>query len=391
MSSTSNSAIKKEFVVSRSLVVPVVQDILAVPENTVGSIVYNIATQGIAISNGSGWASSTAPAATPTVRGLVFGSTSTTSTTVCLGNGTGTATNGNVFVGWRAGFNNIGVQTGLTFVGYLSGSSSQNVTNKTIVGSSSGINANSGQNSTGVGTFCLNGTAAQAANNCAVGLASQSSNNDGENCSIGNNTLGVSGGSQTNNIAIGFSVLGASGNSNGVINIGAGAGGVSWNPNLSTNVVFIGNSNTLSSNITNVIALGWGTYSGSEANNTFVVADGITQWRSSGLSVSASANTLQFAPATGLITQAASSKRFKENIRKLERKETSDILDMKVCTYDIYGKKDHGIIAEDIPEKYVTFDPEGRRNGVKMLRIIMAMLAEIQVLRGEILEQRYFV
>ncbi|AMQ10521.1 hypothetical protein [Brazilian marseillevirus] len=385
MSSTSNSVIKKEFVVSRNLVVPIVQNIAAVPEPTFGSIVYNLATSGLVISNGVSWASPTASAATPTVRGTVFGSTSSvTGTTTSYGNLAGSAPGGNVFVGWRAGFNNVGAQTGLTFVGHLTGSTSQNVTNKTIVGRSSGINANAQQNSCGVGTFCIS-SGTSGSDNCAVGLGSSSAVTGSGNCAIGNTTVGgITGAIYNNTVGVGFFALANSTNSSGIVNIGSAQGSVFWNPGTSADVIYLGNGTSLSSNITNVIALGMGSFTGAVANNTLVVENNISQWRSLGLSVAASANVLQFDPVTGLITQAASSRRFKKNIQDPKEDESSDVLDMKVCTYEIDGAVDHGIISEDVPEKYVTFDAEGRRNGVKLLRIIMSILAEIQVLKKEL-------
>ncbi|AQM72994.1 hypothetical protein B1750_gp013 [Noumeavirus] len=384
MSSTSNSTIKKEYVVSRNLVVPIVQNIAAVPEPTFGSIVYNLATSGLVISNGVTWATPTASAATPTARGIVFASTSTTiGTTTSYGNLAGSAPGGNVFLGWRAGFNNVGAQTGLTFVGHLSGSVSQNVTNKTVVGRSSGINANSQQNSCGVGTFCLSGSS--GSDNCATGLGSNSIGTGSGNCGIGATTVGGLTSQHNNDTGVGFFTLAGGTSSSGIVNVGTAQGSVYWNPGTSVDVVYLGNNTSLSSNITNVVALGMGSFTGAVANNTLVVENNVSQWRSLGLTVAASANILQFDPVTGLITQAASSKRFKQKIRPLPEKHTEDIFRMKVKTYEISGQVDHGVISEEVPEKYATFDNEGRRNGVKLLPIIMSILSEIQKLRKEIL------
>ncbi|AGV01396.1 hypothetical protein C8_47 [Cannes 8 virus] len=381
MSSTTNSVIKKEFVVSRNLVVPIYQSIAAAPEPIVGSIAYNAATQGLISSNGLTWSSPSASAATPTTAGLVFGITSTSpTTTTSYGNGSGAAPNGNVFAGWRAGFNNNGAQTGLTIVGHLAASQTQTVSNKTVVGRSAGLIGTAQQNSTGVGSSTLL-TGASGSNNCAVGQNSQGVGIGSGNCSMGSNALGSGPGSNSNNtVGIGYFVMSTNVTPSGVINVGAASGAVFWNPGNSVDVVYFGNGTSLSSNITNVIAIGRGNFSGVTANNTFVVADGITQWRSLGLSVSASANVLQFDPVTGLITQAASSRRFKENIQEPKKEESSDILAMKIQTYEIDGKTDHGAISEEIPEKYTTSDSQGRRNGVKMLRVIMSLLSEIQVL-----------
>ncbi|ALH06709.1 hypothetical protein PMV_011 [Port-miou virus] len=392
MSSTTNSVIKKEFVVSRNLVIPVYKNIASVPEPVVGSIAYNNATQGLLVSNGLTWSTATASAATPTARGTVFAQTSIfPTTTVSYGNLSGTAPSGNTFIGWRSGFTTTGAQTGLTFLGYLSGGSNQTVTNKTMIGRSAGTAANAQQNSTGFGSFVLSG-GATGLNNSAAGFGSQSANVGSGNASIGASSLGVLAGSQFNNsVAIGYFSLAGATTPSGIVNIGAGAGGVFWNAGTSSDVVYLGQGSTLTSNITNVIALGFGSFAGAPvANNTLVISNGITQWRSIGLGVSASANILQFDPVTGLITQAASSKRFKQNIHELPQDFTSDIFGMKVKTYEIGQQVDHGVISEEVPEKYATFDSEGRRNGVKLLRIIMSILSEIQKLREEIseLEQR---
>lgn len=392
MSSTANSVIKKEFVVSKNLVIPIYKNIASAPEPVIGSVAYNNATQGILVSNGLTWSTATASAATPTSRGTVFAQTSISpTTTVSYGNLSGTAPSGNTFIGWRSGFTTVGAQTGLTFFGYLSGSTNQTVTNKTMIGRSAGVAANAQQNSVGVGAFVLQG-GATGSNNCAAGLGSQTVNVGSGNASMGNSTLGTLAGSQFNNsVAIGYFALAGATTPSGIVNVGAAPGGVFWNAGTSTDVVYLGQGNTLSTNITNVIALGSGTFAGAAvANNTFVISDSITQWRSIGLGVSASANILQFNPVTGLITQAASSKRFKQNIRPLPENYTADIFEMKVKTYEIGEQVDHGVISEETPEKYVTFDIEGRRNGVKLLPIIMSILSEIQKLREEIvaLEQR---
>ncbi|BAU80334.1 hypothetical protein A9K97_gp017 [Tokyovirus A1] len=385
MSSTSNSTIKKEFVVSRNLVIPVYKNLAAAPEPVVGSIAYNAATQGVISSNGLSWSSPSASAATPTARGIVFGLTSVSpTTTTSYGNGSGTAPSGNIFVGWRSGFSNNGAQTGITAVGHLSCSQAQTVTNKTMVGRSAGNQGAAQQNSTGVGSTVFT-SGASGSNNCAAGQSSQSVNVGSGNSSMGNASLGGTGAPTYNNsVGIGYLCLSGGTASSGIVNIGAAPGGAFWNPGSSTDVVFIGNGTSLSANITNVVALGRGNFSGVTANNTLAIADNVTQWRSLGLAASASANVLQFDPVTGLVTQAASSQKFKQNIQTPLEGESSDILDMKVCTYEIDGQTDHGVISEEIPEKYATFDVKGQRNGVKMLRVIMSLLSEIQVLNEQL-------
>ncbi|AEA07279.1 conserved hypothetical protein [Lausannevirus] len=386
MSSTINSVIKKEFVVSKRLFIPTYQNIASAPIPTKGSLAFDRAAQSIVVSNGINWQAPAASNATVTSRGIVYGTTSNTPSTVTgygylCGPGTGTC----VYVGTNAGEFNIGAQTGLTFVGNFAGRVLQASTNKVMVGRGAGINdAGAQQNSVGIGSVAL-GNAITGTDNVAVGTQSQSVGRGSGNCSLGIQSLAsqaLTTATYNNCIAIGYTRLqSATTLSSGLIAIGTGA---IWNPGATaTDVVYIGNGTTIPANATNIVAFGSGTFAGAVVpNNTFAVADDITQLRSFGLSVSASANILQFDPVTGLVTQAASSRRFKDNIRELEP--FPSLLETRVCTYDIDDGKDHGIIAEEVPEDYASFDIEGQRNGVKFSRIIMYLLSEIQRLAKEV-------
>ncbi|AMQ10547.1 hypothetical protein [Brazilian marseillevirus] len=382
MSSTSNSVIKREFVVSRNLVVPILKDASAATISTPGSIAFDDATQTLVASGGTSWSAPTASAATPTVRGTVLGTTPNVSNaTVGIGNGIGSGTGTNTFLGIRTGTGNGSGQTSLTAIGESAMMNAQNVLNKTVVGKNSGIASNTGANSTCVGHSAMSSMAVGSSNSCAVGTQAQQATTGSGNCSIGDSTMTPDPTSNSNNsIAIGHSRLTTAieTTATNVINIGSGT---AWSPGAagSTGVTFIGNGGTLTNNTTGTFALGSGGFTGTTPAQTFAVSDNITQWRSLGLAVSASANVLQFDPVTGLITQAASSKRFKENIR--EEDFSSDILDLKVCSYEIGGKTDHGVIAEEVPETFATFDKDGQRNGVKHLLFTMAILSEIQKLR----------
>nr|WNL49590.1 peptidase [Marseillevirus sp.] len=378
-----NSSIKREFSVSRDLYVPVYRSAASVPQPSTGSIAYDNSTQATILSNGISWyspASSSAPGSL----GAVYGTTSATDPSATgLGYQCGTAAGENVFVGTGAGQNMTGTQTGLTFVGVDAGNLSQSVNNKTIVGRSAGVSSTQ-QNGTGVGRSVLGvGTGSGCV---AIGDFSQNANTGSRSCSIGTNTLGIALGPVYNDcVAIGYERLQSTQTGTGLINIGSSM--TPWDSGTSTNVIYIGGGSTLSSNITNVIALGSGTFAGAAvANNTFAVADDITQWRSLGLTVSASANVLQFDPVTGLITQAASSRRFKQDIEDADERVPS-LANAKVCTYKIDGSTEHGVIAEDIPEFYACSDKEGI-NGVMMTRIIMALLCEVQKLKKEITEEK---
>nr|QZX43947.1 hypothetical protein MarQu_365 [Marseillevirus sp.]WNL50547.1 hypothetical protein MarDSR_508 [Marseillevirus sp.] len=388
MSSTINSVIKKEFVVSKKLFIPVYQNIASAPVPTKGSLAFDKTTQSIIVSNGINWQSPSASNATPASRGIVYGTTSSVAGTVTgygylCGSGTGTC----VYVGANAGEFNVGVQTGLTFVGNFAGRVLQAATNKVMIGGGAGQNdAGLQQNSVGIGYLALV-TANTGTDNVAIGTQSQSVGRGSGNCSIGVQSLGsqsLTTATYNNCVAIGYLRLQSPTTlSSGLVAIGNTN---IWNPGATaTDIVYIGNGTTIPANATNIVAFGSGTFAGAVVpNNTFAVADNITQLRSFGLSVSASANILQFDPVTGLITQAASSKRFKENIRELEP--FPSLLETKVCTYDIDGGKDHGVIAEEVPEEYASFDIEGQRNGVKFSRIIMYLLSRVQSLQKEIEE-----
>ncbi|ALX27645.1 hypothetical protein GMAR_ORF271 [Golden Marseillevirus] len=190
-------------------------------------------------------------------------------------------------------------------------------------------------------------------------------------------------GPATNNVIIGFQAgrTGTTASSNIVI-------GTSACPNLGTctNCIVIGTSSNCQTAGTNRIVLGANTTG--TTNNELTISPTITQWRSFGLSVSASANTLQINPATGVITQAASSRRFKENIRDLEV-DTSKLHELSLHSYNYKsdGQEDYGLIAEDtfeiLPE-IVTLDSEGQPHGIKHLTLVMLLLAEVQRLRKEL-------
>ncbi|BAU80336.1 hypothetical protein A9K97_gp015 [Tokyovirus A1] len=386
MSSTSNSVIKKEFVVSKRLVVPVLANAAAATVATPGSIAFDNTTQSLVVSGGSSWVTPTAAAATPTVRGTVFGTTqSVSNASVGLGSNIGVGTGTNTFIGNRAGVGNAIGQTSLTGVGEQAFFSTQNVLNKTVVGKSGGISGSTGANSTGIGNSVFRIMTSGSNNNCAVGTEAQSTTTGSGNCSIGDLTMSpASTSNSTNSVAIGHSRLASvlTTTASSVINIGSGT---VWSPGTTGSIgaTFIGNGGTLTNNTTGTFALGSGGFAGTTPSQTFAVSDNITQWRSLGLAVSASANVLQFDPATGLITQAASSQRFKENIGDAEDF-SSDILELKVCSYEIDGQTDHGVIAEEVPEFFATFDAEGQRNGVKHLLFTMAILSEIQKLREQV-------
>lgn len=383
-----NNNLKKEFSVSKGLFIPVYRNIPSAPEPAIGGMAYDNSTRALLLSDGMTWYSPITPS-TPTIDGAVFGTTSENDpSSTGLGYLCGSAAGENVFVGYSAGLNNNGTQTGLTFVGTFAGGTLQNVSNKTFVGRSANsgpVSGNFQQNGTGVGRAVLNN--ATGSDGVAIGEQSQLANLGSRSCGIGTNTLGTALGPIYDDcVAIGYERLNVPQTCPGIVNIGSSM--TFWDPGTSSNVAYIGSGSTLSSNISNVVALGSGTFAGAAVpSNSFAVADDITQWRSLGLSVSASANILQFNPVTGLITQAASSRRFKEDIEDANEENVPSMIDAKVCTYKIDGEKEHGVIAEDIPEFYSCSDKEGI-NGVIMPRIIMALLCEVQKLRKDIAKEK---
>ncbi|AMQ10542.1 hypothetical protein [Brazilian marseillevirus] len=382
-----NTVLKKEFTVSKGLFVPVYRNIPTAPEPVIGGFAYDNSTQRLLLSDGSTWYSPGASPATSTGRGLVYGTTSSVDPSPTgIGYICGTAMGENVFLGNESGSLNNSNQTGLTFVGRSSGRPTQFGNNITLIGNSSGTGVGQQANTTGVGyavfanAVCQDGT--------SIGNFSQLANNGARSCGIGFRTFGVSLAPVYQDcVAIGVSRLTSPQICTGIINVGSSA--TEWSSGNSDDVIYIGNGTTLSSNIANVVAIGSGTFAGAAvANNTFAAADDITQWRSLGLSVSASANILQFDPVTGLITQAASSRRFKEDIQDITKDSIPSLEDAKVRTYEIDGDTDRGVISEDIPEFFATFDKEGQRNGVVFARFIMALLSEIQTLKKDLVIAR---
>lgn len=370
-----NNIIKKEFSVSKGLFIPVYRNIPSAPEPAIGGMAYDNSTQGLLLSEGISWYPPYVPS-TPTGRGTVFGTTSAAGPSATgFGNLCGTAAGENVFVGYRSGQQNFSSQTGLTYIGALSGIASQAGGNKTLIGISASVTFGLQSNGTGVGYAVFQNAGGN--NGVAVGTSSQLANGGSRGCSMGRNTLGTFFAPNYDDcIAIGNNRLQSPQSCVGVIDVGSSA--TEWPSGDSNNVVHIGTGVDLSSNINNVVALGSGTFAGAAVtNNTFAIADDITQWRSFGLSVSASANILQFDPVTGLITQAASSRRFKENIEDVKNAVIS-LESLKVRTYEINGETDRGIISEEVPEIFATFDSEGRRNGVVLARFVMALLGELQ-------------
>lgn len=52
--------------------------------------------------------------------------------------------------------------------------------------------------------------------------------------------------------------------------------------------------------------------------------------------------------------------------------------------YEIDGRTDHGVISEEVPEIFATFDERGDRNGANVLLFAVAILSEIQKLQEQV-------
>ncbi|AMQ10548.1 low complexity HA-like repeat protein [Brazilian marseillevirus] len=378
---TTNFETRRDLTVTKNFVVPVVPSLASTNIATPGSIVFDSSSGNLNISNGDAWSASGLPAATPSVRGLVFGVTdSNVGETTSLG-----------YLTNSAGF-------GSTFIGYASGNGAGGVNECTAVGHSSmsiagigpqcvavGVNAGraAGSQNISVGVNALNG--ATGSNNICFGLGAGQGMTGSGNIIYGASAGDGIVGNAVNNIVIGFQAGRTGTTASGNIVIGPNA-----SPSLgtTTNCISIGSAATCGTSGTGRIALG--TSASCTVDNEMTIAPTITQWRSLGLAAAAAANTLQINPATGIITQAASSRRFKQNIRDLEV-DTEKLYDLSLKTYDYKsdGKTDHGLIAEEAFEvlpDIVTLDAEDEPHGIKHLTLTMLLLAELQNLRAQVRE-----
>ncbi|BAU80331.1 low complexity HA-like repeat protein [Tokyovirus A1] len=378
---TTNFETRRDLTVSKNFVVPVVPSLAAANIATPGSIVFDKSTGNLNVSSGSGWSPSNLPIATPTVRGIVFGSTNTGSgSTTSLGYLSGTAASSSVFVGYSAGSSVAALITDCTAVGFSAMSTPGVLDRSTAVGASSGNIA--GLENTSVGANAASGSTGNS--NVCFGYNSGINMTGSENVIFGTQAAdgGISG-PFSDNVVVGFQAGRAATTASGNVVVGQAAC-----PNLGTctNCIVVGRAATAGTSGTNRIVLGASAVGATD--NELTIAPTITQWRSLGLSSAAAANTLQINPATGIITQAASSRRFKENIRDLEV-DTSKLYELALKTYEYKtdGREDYGLIAEDTHEilpEIVTLDAEGNPHGIKHLTLVMLLVAELQNLKKRV-------
>ncbi|ADB03833.1 hypothetical protein MAR_ORF045 [Marseillevirus marseillevirus] len=377
---TTNFETRRDLTVTKNFVVPVVPNLASANIATPGSIVFDKATGNLNVSSGSGWSPSNLPIATPTVRGIVYGSTPTgTGTSTSLGYLSGTAAANSLFLGYSAG-SGVGAVSDCTGVGYLAMTTAGILDRSTSVGANSGNIA--GFENTSAGANAASGSTGNS--NTIFGYNSGINMTGSENVIFGTQAAdgGISG-PFDDNVIVGFQAGRAATTASGNIVLGQAAC-----PNLGTctNCIVIGRAATCGTSGTNRIVLGASAVGATD--NEMTIAPTITQWRSLGLASAAAANTLQIDPATGIITQAASSQRFKENIRDLEV-DTSKIYDLALRTYNYKsdGREDYGLIAEDtydvLPE-IVTLDAEGNPHGIKHLTLVMLLVAELQRLKERV-------
>ncbi|BAU79911.1 hypothetical protein A9K97_gp440 [Tokyovirus A1] len=382
---TTNFETRRELVVSRKFIVPVVPNLASAILATPGAIVFDTSTGKLNVATGSSWSPGGVPIATPTSRGVVYGQTSTGAIgVVSLGYLTTTTTSFGTYVGYGAGASLGNLSVDCTAIGYRAMDVPASIARCVAIGANAG-NITGNQN---ISIGASSSSGATGDDNVVFGFASASGMTGSRNILMGTQVSdgGISG-PFNDNVVVGYRAARAATTASGNIVLGSGA-----SPNLGTcaNCIVLGTSATAGTSGTNRIVLGASAIG--TTDNELTIAPTITQWRSIGLSSAAAANTLQINPATGIITQAASSRRFKENIRDLSV-DTGKLHDLALKTYKYKtdGKEDYGLIAEDtfeiLPE-IVTLDAEGNPHGIKHLTLAMLLLAEVQNLRKELKELR---
>ncbi|AMQ10520.1 hypothetical protein [Brazilian marseillevirus] len=382
---TTNFETRKDLTVTKNFVVPVVPNLASANLATPGSIVFDKTTGNLNVSTGSGWSPSNLPIATPSVRGIVFGSTPTgTGTPTSLGFGVGNVAQNSVFVGQSAGTGVAFPRMDCTAVGTNAMSVAGVLDRCTAVGFNAGNVA--GQENTCMGVNA--GTGASGSSNVYFGFNSGTNVVGSENTVFGNQAAdGGATGPFNGNTIVGFQAGRTGTTATGNVVVGQGAC-----PDLGTctNCVVVGRAASCGTSGNNRIVLGASAVGATD--NELTIAPTITQWRSLGLASAAAANTLQINPATGIITQAASSRRFKDKIRNLEV-DTEKLYELSLKTYEYKsdGREDFGLIAEDTYEvlpEIVTLDADGNPHGIKHFTLVMLLLAELQNLKKQVRDRQ---
>ncbi|AHC55074.1 hypothetical protein D1R32_gp357 [Tunisvirus fontaine2] len=378
---TTNFETRRELIVSKKLVIPVVPSLASASDATPGSVVFDSSSGNMSVATGTEWTQSNLPDATPTTRGVVFGQTETMATVpTSLGYSSSAIGDSSTFIGYEAGLGVDAAAEDCTAVGARAMSILGVGARCVAVGTEAGRAVGFDNISVGAGSMdgAIGSSNVCVGTNVGVGLVGL------RNTILGVQAAdGITTGPFSDNVVVGYQAGRTGTTASGNIVIGQGA-----NPALGTltNSISLGRAATCGASGTNRIALG--TSASCAVDNELTIAPTITQWRSLGLSSAAAANILQIDPATGIITQAASSQRFKENIRDLEvDTKALHSLSMKTYNYKASGEKDHGLIAEEAYEvlpDIVTLDAEGKPHGIKHLTLAMLLLAELQRLEKEV-------
>nr|WQM86974.1 hypothetical protein [Marseillevirus cajuinensis] len=382
---TTNSETRRELIVSKNLVIPVVPSLAAASDAVAGSVVFDASSGNMNVATGETWSLTSLPSATPTTRGIVFGQTETATTVATsLGYQSSAIGDSSTFVGYQSGLGVDAAAEDCTAVGAGSMSILGVGARCVAIGTNAGRAV--GFDNISVGAGSLDG--ATGSSNVCLGTDTGAGLIGSQNTVLGVQAAdGITTGPFNSNVVIGYQAGRTGTTATGNIVIGQGANAALG---TLTNSISLGRAATCGTSGTNRIALG--ASASCTVDNEMTIAPTITQWRSLGLSSAAAANTLQIDPATGIITQAASSRRFKENIRELEvDTKVLHSLPMKTYNYKKDGEKDHGLIAEeayDILPDIVTLDAEGKPHGIKHLTLAMLLLAELQRLEKEVARLR---
>nr|WNL49589.1 peptidase [Marseillevirus sp.] len=382
---TTNFETRRELIVSKKLIIPVVSDLAQADLTTPGAIVFDKSSGNFNVATGSSWSPGGVPIATPTSRGVVFGNTDTlVNGNISLGYLTNITTTSGTYIGYGAGETLGSLSVDCTAIGYRSMNVPASIVRCVAIGANSGDIT--GDQNISIGASSSSG--ATGSDNIVFGYSSASGMVGSRNILVGTQVSdGGIVGPFNDNVIVGYQAGRAATTASGNIVFGSGASPILG---TCTNCIVIGTAATAGTTGVNRIVLGASAVGATD--NELTISPTITQWRSLGLASAAAANTLQINPATGIITQAASSRRFKEDIRDLEvdTKKLHD-LSLKTYKYKSDGREDYGLIAEDthdiLPE-IVTLDEEGKPHGIKHLTLAMLLLAEVQNLRKELDELR---
>lgn len=380
---TTNFETRRDLTVSNKFVVPVVPNLASATLATPGAVVFDKSTGILNVATGTSWSSGLAVAATSTARGTVFGNTETgASSTVSLGYLTNAGTTAGTYVGYGAAETLGAGSSDCTAVGYRAMDTASTLLSCTAVGSNSGKTAGNQNISIGVST----GDGTTGSDNIMIGNDTATGMVGSRNILVGTQVAdGAITGPFNDNVVVGYQAGRNATIATGNVVLGSGA-----SPNLGTcqSCIVLGRGSTAGTSGSNRIILGASTTG--TTNNELTIAPTITRWRSLGLASAAAANILQIDPATGIITQVASSKRFKENIRELEvDTEKLHELSLKTYNYKEDKREDYGLIAEEAYEilpEIVTLDAEGKPHGIRHTTLAMLLLAEVQSLRKELRE-----